>query len=302
MAGIVACFMLAPAIAEAATTDIYWAGTVAYGPSDDFVSVAHLDSSPGEDLITGQLSGIRDLELDATGGYMYWAHGSTGTVKRANLDGSGVTDLVTGLSFASGIALDVSGSYIYITDAWAGSVLRANLDGSGVTALVTGLSSPADIALDLVNGHMYLATGTNPGKIQRAGLDGSSVTDIVTGPAYPSEVALDVSGGHIYYQHDFGDITRANLDGSGVTALASSFGGGLSLDLGDGHMYWYSFGSVYRANLDGSGATAVITGLTNAFDIALYDSASAPAVPIAWWPVAMVLLFVAVRALRRRTA
>ena len=44
------------------------------------------------------------------GGKMYWTDEETGKIQRANLDGSGVEDLVaSGLSNPFGIALDVAG-------------------------------------------------------------------------------------------------------------------------------------------------------------------------------------------------
>jgi sugar lactone lactonase YvrE len=113
-------------------------------------------------------------------------------VQRANLDGSGVTELVTGASNIYGIALDVAGGQMYWTDINANMIQRANLDGSGVTNLVTGLTFPRAIALDVAGGQMYW-TETSPypsSSIQRANLDGSGVTELVTGLSFPQGIAL----------------------------------------------------------------------------------------------------------------
>ena len=142
---------------------------------------------------------------DRTAGKMYWTDTSTAKIQRANLDGSGVEDLVTsGLSFPLGLALDVGAGKMYWTDAGRAKIQRANLDGSGVEDLVTsGLSFPLGLALDVGAGKMYW-TDTSTAKIQRANLDGSGVEDLVTGLGRPRGLALDVGAGKMYWT-DLGD-------------------------------------------------------------------------------------------------
>ena len=68
-------------------------------------------------------------------------------IQRANLDGTGVQDLVTGLSIPSGITLDPAMGKMYWTSHGTGRIRGANLDGSGIEDLVTGLDMPMYIAL-----------------------------------------------------------------------------------------------------------------------------------------------------------
>ena len=104
-----------------------------------------------------------------------------GKVHRANLDGSGVEAIVTGLTEPYGIDVDTSAGKIYWTDIAAKKIQRANLDGTGLEDLVTiGLSAPTFIALDTAAGKMYW-TDRDAGKVQRANLDGSGVEDLLTG-------------------------------------------------------------------------------------------------------------------------
>ena len=59
-----------------------------------------------EDLVTAGLLNPQSIELDVAGGRMYWTDSGTRKIRRANLDGSGVEDLVTtGLTSPHGIAL-----------------------------------------------------------------------------------------------------------------------------------------------------------------------------------------------------
>ena len=73
----------------------------------------------------------------AFGQKMYWAEIQSDSIKRANLDGSNVEELVSGLADPLGIALDAAAGKMYWTDTGFGSITRANLDGSDVEDLVT---------------------------------------------------------------------------------------------------------------------------------------------------------------------
>ena len=121
---------------------------------------------------------------------IYWT--SAGRVQRANLDGSNIEDLVTGLGWAHDLALDVAGGKMYWTD--DGEIQRANLDGSNIEDLVTGLDSPFDLALDVAEGKMYWTEFYRSGTIRRTNLDGSNIEDLVTGLNFPQGLALDLSG------------------------------------------------------------------------------------------------------------
>ena len=225
---------------------------------------------------TGSLSAVPVIPLPYRGGKVYWADGRTDKIQRANLDGSGVQDLVTtGLNSPLGLALDPAGRKMYWTDPGTDKIQRANLDGSGVDDIVaTGLEYPGGLALDSVGGKMYW-TDSGTDKIQRANLDGSGVEDIViTGLDRPGGLALDSVGGKMYWTDSGTDkIQRANLDGSGVEDLVTGLVGPftLALDPGGGKIYWVAQGvdKIQRANLDGSGVEGIITGLVNPFGLAL---------------------------------
>ena len=119
------------------------------------VQFAGLDGSGVADLEPDLRPEPKYMALDVAGGKMYGTDGGTDKVQRANLDGSAVEDLVSGLSSPEGIALDVAGGKMYWTDSITDKVQRANLDGSAVEDLVSGLSSPEGIALDVAGGKMY---------------------------------------------------------------------------------------------------------------------------------------------------
>jgi low density lipoprotein receptor-related protein 5/6 len=79
---------------------------------------------------------------------MYWTDTLTNKIQRANLDGSNVTDLITGLNNPRGIALNLSVGLIYWTNLGNGTIQSANLaDGSNIQTLVSGLSIPSGVAI-----------------------------------------------------------------------------------------------------------------------------------------------------------
>ena len=202
---------------------------------------------------------------------LYWTDWGTDKIQRANLDGSGVEDLVSGggLDGPDGLALDMAGGKMYWTDAGANKIQRADLNGSNVEDLVTGLEIPYGLDLDVSGGKMYWTNRQN-GKIQRADLNGSNVEDIITsGLTFPGGLALDVSGGKMYWTNPGNSkIQRANLDGSGVEDLVTSGVSsptGIALDVSGGKMYWTDrrTDKIQRANLNGSGVEDLVTGGLN---------------------------------------
>lgn len=210
------------------------------------------------DLVTSGLAEPRGIALDVPSGHLYWADRGNGTLRRANLDGTGVTTLVSGLMGPAGIALDLDGGRIYWVEMFGGRVARANLDGTGVQTLVSGVTQPFRIALDLAGGRMYWTEGPAMPRIRRANLDGTVVTTIVsTGLSNPRGIAIDVAGDRIYWaDFDLGEIRRAGLDGSTVEVVIAgqSFPTGLTIDAAHGKVYWTDLATpaLWRANLDGS--------------------------------------------------
>ena len=214
---------------------------------------------------------------------IYWSDNGTDKIQRANLDGSGVEDLVMRptLNAPVGIALDLSGGKMYWVDENTDKIQRASIElGQGETTrtveslVTTGLDLPSGITLDLSDGKMYwVDRGTD--KVQRANLDGSNVEDVLTtGLNAPSGITLDLSRGKMCWVDRGTDkVQRANLDGSNVEDLVTGVTDprGIALDTSGGKMYWVDNGAdkIQRANLDGSNVEDLVTGVTEPRGIAL---------------------------------
>ena len=118
---------------------------------------------------------IYDVEADQTHGKIYWAEAAetsgtgTGEVWRANLDGTGMQQLVSGLQatlpYQLQIALDVAGNRLYWTAGY--QIYGANLDGSLPGVVYAMPPDPAyvggglnvmrigDLVVDRPNGKLY---------------------------------------------------------------------------------------------------------------------------------------------------
>ena len=171
---------------------------------------------------------------------MYWIDGLGARIHRANLDGTQVEDLVTGLGAPHGLALDLDAGKVYWTDRGVlgqvrARIQRTNLDGTRVEDLIIreavtfgpSFDSPSGLALDLGRGRMYWIDAGLSGKIQRANLDGTQMEDLVTDlVGSPRNLALDPGGDKMYWT-DGGTtrhrsrIQRANLDGSEAEVLVT---------------------------------------------------------------------------------
>lgn len=264
---------------EARAQELYWTDI---GTS----KVQRLDLGANqsvEDLLTmGQVFIPIDIALDLASGKMYWTEGSPADfqIQRANLDGSNVELLVTGLVGPSGIALDLATGKIYWTDTGTSKIQRANLDGSGVEdLLILGVVfTPVDIALDVGASKLYWTESTPADfMIQRADLDGTNVELLVAGLVDPSGIALDVSAGRMYWTDlGTGKIQRANLDGSGVEDVVTTGVDQpvrIAIDVLASKLYWTEASPadfmISRANLDGSNIELLISHLSSPSGIAL---------------------------------
>jgi hypothetical protein len=168
---------------------------------------------------------------------MYWADFGSGDIWRANLDGTGLTNLVSGLDGPQCITLDLAGGLMYWTDGQLDQIVRANLDGTDQRILVRGQAAggtPRSMALDLSGGKMYWPNvGTSD--IRRANLDGSGPEILVQNLPGPAAIALDLAHDQMYWtDREGGDIRRANIDGTGEQTLITGLGitWGIALDLG----------------------------------------------------------------------
>lgn len=224
---------------------------------------------------------------------IYWTE--KGKIRRANLDGSNVEDVLTELETPKDIALDLHNRKMY----WVNfnfdtsKIFRANLDGSNIEVIFNGeaqiveqnerLHFPGCIALDTDASKIYWGNMRAPWGMTRADFDGSNIEDItilpVDGGVFnirvdAEDIQLDVKAGKMYFLDSLNDnITRVNFDGSNYEELVLSIIDhvGLALDLHNREMYWthISLGQIRRTSLGGDNKETLLEELSYPSDIAL---------------------------------
>lgn len=160
--------------------------TNAYGK----VQRLNLDGSNFQSNLITDLQNPNHLALDAARGKVYWTEQTgktTGTLRRANLDGTDIQLVKELTSAPHGIAVDAVNQKLYLTNSW-GKVQRLNVDGSNFQSnLITGLDAPKEVSVDMVGRKIYW---TEQDGIWRADLNGENIEDVVTGLGAPTGIIL----------------------------------------------------------------------------------------------------------------
>ena len=251
------------------------------------------------------------IVVDVAAGHIYWTNmgnpkANDGTIDRADLDGTNVTNIVpSGKTWTpKQLQLDVKNRKLYWSDREGMRVVRSNLDGSNIETLVETGHGDADrpdarnwcvgIAIDVNGGKFYWTQKGNDnageGRIFRAGLEipkgqtPANRRDIeVLFDNLPEPIDLDLDlGNRIIYWTDRGDpprgntVNRAPMDAAPGKRKEPEIvfnhlmeGIGLSLDLENKRMFLTDLGgSVYSANLDGSNKKNIVFAQGNLSGIA----------------------------------
>ena len=229
---------------------------------------------------------IQDVGYTRRKGYIYFTERDK--IKRMNINGTDVKEILTGVGWVRDIALDMSNRKIY----WVTPprIYRANLDGSKIEMIVDKVApnkppreaanNPFSIALDIEANKIYWGNNV-PWGIRSVNNDGSNIEyiEMERNVLLPFSIdaeslELDVRDDKLYFADSFnGTIARANVDGSNHEHLGISLmdAWGLALDLHNRRMYWTQVvtGIIRSASFDGKGKTTILTDLVNPGDIAL---------------------------------
>ncbi len=135
--------------AEGLALDI--ANSHIYYVQQDIREVRRVDFAGTNDtLLFTDTQRVNGIAIDSASGKMFWSRAEqsasgTGVIRKANLDGSSVQTIVTGLDWAYDVAVDQANSKLYytVTDTTSGAgntstISSANLDGTSNTVLITG--------------------------------------------------------------------------------------------------------------------------------------------------------------------
>jgi formylglycine-generating enzyme required for sulfatase activity len=265
------------------------AGSIYYTDGNNHhVNRANTDGSGATSIVSQGFPAY--LDLDLSNNKIYWSDIiSSNSIYQGNLDGTGVTRILTGLATSgsggvTGVVAHPAANKLFwgtFSNSGTGTIGVANLDGTNSSTLVSLASQVRDLAVNPISGKLYW---TSPTHISSMNLDGTGQTVVANFPPSTSahNLAVDSAQAKIYWTTGSGasqgSIQSANLDGSGVATLLTNLGNpyGIAIDSVNGKMFWTNVNdsTVHRANLDGSNASTIVSGLNFPQDITF-----APIVP-----------------------
>ena len=159
---------------------------------------------------------------------------------------------------------------LYFIEFGNNAIKKISLVPGSEAELVASISGKGGVGLayDSVNVKVYFSDFdvTGEGKIWRMDTTGNNMEAIVSGIKDPYSVVINMTGGKIYWADNAGNVSRANLDGTG---LEREF---IHVDGGQMRGIAYSaktdvlfFGEVdkeniYAAKSNGTGVSKIITG------------------------------------------
>ena len=203
---------------DASSGKVYW--TEKTGASSGTINSANLDGTSVTEL-TSILSVPMGITVDATGNNLYWTN-ARGRIQRANLDGSGIQNVVQDLSGPTDIV--VSNGFIYWTEG-GNSVRRVSMSGQKIVGdIAANLGTVGGLAVG--GGKVYWTeqTGASGGSVNGANLDGTNLETLATLLSAPMGISVDTAGSKLYWTNARGRVQRANLNGSGIQNVVDGLG------------------------------------------------------------------------------
>ena len=198
---------------------VYW--TEKTGESGGTINSANLNGSDVTEL-TSILAVPMGIAVDTAGSKLYWTN-SRGRIQSANLDGSGITNVIPG-GLESPMDIALAGGNVYWTQGNPGSVRVGNLTSRVTRDISTGTDTPGSIVIGGNKVYWTEMTGDSSGTINSANLSGTGATQLASILAVPMGIAVDTARSKLYWTNSRGRVQSANLDGSGITNVVDGLG------------------------------------------------------------------------------
>jgi hypothetical protein len=253
-AALLAGLALLIAVPPAHGNFVYWTS----GPPNSTIARAKLSGTGLNTQFIGGLDHPHGVAVDST--YVYWTEGdaSTGSIGRANLNGTAPDPNFiphsAGVSDPSGIA--VTPSAIYWQNGGS-SIGRANIDGTAPNPTFISASN-SNCGLTADSSFLYYLNGGGT-QIGRATLDGGSVTPGFTSiPEAFCGLAVDIN--YLYWGSDSGNTVGAVPLRGGTPVpdfvhAGTTSGGPSGVAVNPQFIFWgnYDTGAIGRAGINGGG-------------------------------------------------
>lgn len=264
--------------------NLYWTN---YGCGNDTVVEAPLAGGTPTTLATGQSCAL-GIAVNATD--VYWTQSGYSSIVMADALPSGSPTQLA--ADQGGWPQSIAASETTVAWVYTGgpyntlppSIMSVPAGGGSATTVATlgsvGSSVSASVAID--SSYVYWRVGT---EIAKAHADGSGQVTLVTGQSSSSAPgSLAVTPTHLYWTDvadggaGAGSVMQANLDGSGVAAVASGQSSPAYVVADSDGVYWTNApsgdgGTVMMAPLDGGATTTLAAGQANPQGIAASPTA-----------------------------
>lgn len=205
--------------------------------------------------------------------YLFYAEQADSNVGiyKQNLT-TGVTTRISTMERVGSLALDATNDHLYVArqdpSTFQYEIVRMDLEAAHEVVIASNLGTDPiwGMALHVPNQQIYFTTYYSSASIRRVNFDGTNMTDLIAGLKFPHGIDIDRVHSKLYFiEYGYGDLMRANLDGSSVETLVNKGDweiAGISVDAINNKMYYAPFGAgdAYRADLDGSNETTIISG------------------------------------------
>ena len=187
---------------------IYWTSQV--NASSGAINSANLDGTNAA-VLTSILAVPMGISVDTAGSKLYWTN-TRGRIQSANLNGSGIQNVLLDLSDPTDIV--VSNGFIYWTED-GNSVRRVNISGQKITRdVAVNLDSVGGLAVGSGKVYWTEMTSASAGTVNGADLDGTNFETLATLLSAPMGISVDTAGSKLYWTNARGRVQSANLNGS----------------------------------------------------------------------------------------
>jgi hypothetical protein len=244
-------------VIEPAYQFIYFGGEAS---SETGASVRRIDRISREiEVLVDDVVAPRDVAVSLSLGKVYWTDVGDATIKRANLDGTGVETIVSGHTVEHLEIDDAAGRMFWTSGA---DLMSSDLSGGDVTTTVGPAGLASGLTLDRDSQQVYWSVAG--AGVLTVGYDGSGQAAAISDPAWPeTEIYFDAAIDKLYWyspSETVRSFLRANPDGTEVEVIADQHmpvpvTRGLIIDESAGRLFWVwpsdSGGQIESVNRDG---------------------------------------------------
>ena len=203
---------------------VYW--TAKTSDTHGTLNSANLDGTGAKELRS--LWGVpRGIAVDITGSKLYWVDAAN-RLQRANLDGSGIENVLRNLSDPQDIVF--AGGNVYWIGNGAGTDTLSFITLTDPKKVIHPIAATSGTYGGLAVGgnkvYWTVQTSDTHGTLRAANLDGTGEKELRTDPIWgaPVGIAVDTARSRLYWTDAVGRLQRSNLDASGIHNVAKGLG------------------------------------------------------------------------------